>query len=102
MARVAIKNHKNAVKNPKAMFRKEISMEDYYKSMPVASPLQLYDCCPITDGGAAVVITTADIAKKLVKKPVHIIGIGASSSGSLCGQKDFTRVKARDLCQNGL
>ena len=96
MARVAIKNHKNAAKNPKAQFQKEITMEDYYKSMPVASPLQLYDCCPITDGGAAVVITTAEIAKKLVKKPVYIIGIGASSSGSICGQKDFTRVKARE------
>lgn len=96
LAKVAIKNHKNASKNPKAQFQKEITVEDYYNSMPVASPLQLYDCCPISDGGAAVVITTADIAKNLVVKPVHIVGVGASSAGSLCGQKDFTRVKARE------
>jgi acetyl-CoA C-acetyltransferase/acetyl-CoA acyltransferase len=97
LARVAMKNHKNGTKNPKAQFQKEITLEDYYNSMPVASPLQLYDCCPISDGGAAAIITTADIAKKLVKKPVHVIGIGFSSSGSLCGQKDFTRVKAREI-----
>lgn len=96
LARVAIKNHKNGAKNPNAQFQKEITMEDYFNSMQVASPLQLYDCCPLSDGSAAVVITTADIAKKLVRKPVHIIGIGSSSSGSLCGQKDFTRVRARE------
>lgn len=97
LAKVAIKNHKNGSKNAKAQFQKEISFEDYYNSMPVATPLQLYDCCPISDGASAVVITTADIAKKLVKKPVEIVGIGSSSSGALCGQKDFTRVKAREM-----
>lgn len=96
LAKVAIKNHKNGAKNPKAQFQKEITMENYYSSMMVASPLQLYDCSPISDGGSAVVVTTADIAKKLVSKPVHLIGVGYSSSGSLCGQKDFTRVKARE------
>lgn len=100
LARVAIKNHKNGAKNPNAQFQKEITLEDYYNSMPVASPLQLYDCCPISDGGSAAVITTADIAKKLVRRPVQVIGIGSSSSGSLCGQKDFTRVKARETSAN--
>ena len=96
MAKITIKNHKNATKNPKAQFQKEITMEDYYNGIMVASPLQLYDCSPISDGASAVVITTADIAKKLVAKPVHLIGIGYSSSGALCSQKDFTRVKPRE------
>jgi acetyl-CoA C-acetyltransferase/acetyl-CoA acyltransferase len=63
----------------------------------VASPLQLYDCCPISDGAAAVVVTSADMASKLTGKPVFIVGFGQGSSGSVCSQKDITRIPAREL-----
>ena len=96
MARVAVKNHKNGAKNPLAQFQKEITIETVLNSPLVADPLQLFDCCPFSDGAAALVLTTAEIAKKLVEKPVYILGVGQSSNGPLCRQKDVTRIRARE------
>lgn len=96
MAMVAVKNHKNGVHNPLAQFRKEIAVETVLKSAMVADPLQLFDCCPFSDGAAALVLTTEEIAKKLVEKPVYILGVGQGSSGAMCRQKDITRIRARE------
>jgi len=60
---VAIKNHKNAVLNEKAMFRKEINLEDF--KIDVATPLKLLDCSPISDGSASLILTTEEYAKQL-------------------------------------
>jgi acetyl-CoA acetyltransferase len=66
MARVSFKAHKWGCINPKAQFyAKKVTMEEIYESRMVASPLQVYDCCPISDGAAAIVVTSMDIAKKL-------------------------------------
>jgi acetyl-CoA C-acetyltransferase/acetyl-CoA acyltransferase len=98
MARVSFKAHKWGCINPKAQFfGKEVTMQQIYESAMVASPLQVYDCCPISDGAAAVVLTTMDRAKKLHKKPVQIIGVGQGSSGGICTQKDITRIPAREM-----
>ena len=98
MARVSFKAHQYGCINPKAQFfGKEVTMQMIYDSPMVASPLQVYDCCPISDGAAAIVVTSADIARKLTGKPVLIVGIGQGSSGSLCSQKDITRISAREL-----
>jgi acetyl-CoA C-acetyltransferase/acetyl-CoA acyltransferase len=97
MAMVAIKAHKNGSLNPKAQFQKEISMEQVLKSFMVAQPLQLFDCCPVSDGAAAAVLASADVARKLVKKPIFVAGVGQASAGSLLGQKELPRVKAREL-----
>ena len=98
MALVAIKNHHNGVLNPKAQFHKEITVEDVFRSLMIAQPLQLYDCCPFSDGAAAIVIASDDKAKKLTDKPVYIAGVGQASAGPLPNQKeDITRVKAREL-----
>ena len=53
MAHVAVKNHRHGALNPKAQFRKEITVDMVLKSAYVADPLKLLDCCPFTDGGAA-------------------------------------------------
>jgi acetyl-CoA C-acetyltransferase len=53
---VAVKNHQNAAYNPHAHFQKPITLETYFQSAPVAWPLRLYDCCPFSDGAAAVVV----------------------------------------------
>jgi acetyl-CoA C-acetyltransferase/acetyl-CoA acyltransferase len=95
MAMVAVKNHKNGAKNPKAQFQKEITVESVLKSFVVADPLQLFDCCPFSDGAAAIVITTDEIAKKHVEKPVYILGTGQGSAGSLGRQKDYTIMPSR-------
>ncbi len=60
LAAVAAKNHANAASNPVAQFRKEISVADALDSPVVAHPLRLYDCCPMTDGAAALVLTRGD------------------------------------------
>ncbi|MGB9904821.1 MAG: thiolase C-terminal domain-containing protein, partial [Desulfotomaculales bacterium] len=96
MARVAVKNHKNGAKNPLAQFQKEITVETVLNSPLVADPLQLFDCCPFSDGAAALVLTTEEKAKKLVEKPVYILGVGQGSNGPICRQKDVTRIRARE------
>ncbi len=62
LAEIAVKNHDNALPNEYAQLRTEISVEDALDAPMVADPLGLYDACPITDGAAAVVVTSADSA----------------------------------------
>ncbi len=57
LCKVAVKNHANAVFNPYAQFQREITEEQYFNSRIISYPLRLYDCAPITDGAAAVVLT---------------------------------------------
>ncbi len=95
MALVAVKNHKNGAKNPLAQFQKEITVETVLNSFMVADPLQLFDCCPFSDGAAALVLTTEEKARKMVQKPVYVLGIGQGSAGSLCRQKDYTVMQSR-------
>lgn len=64
LSTVAVKNHKNGAKNPNAQYPMETSIEEVNNSVMVASPLRIMDCSPITDGAAAVILTTVDIAKK--------------------------------------
>ena len=96
MAEVAVKNHSHGFLNPKAHFQKVIQVETVLSGMMVADPLQLLDCCPFSDGAAAVVIAEAGTARKLTKKPVYIAGMGQASAGPLYRQQDLTRVRARE------
>jgi len=96
MAEVAVKNHYHGAMNPKAHLQKEIDVKTVLGSMMVADPLQLFDCCPFSDGAAAVVIAEADKARDLVDKPVFIAGMGQASCGPLYLQGDITRVQARE------
>jgi acetyl-CoA C-acetyltransferase len=96
MAEVAVKNHYHGAMNPKAHFQKEINVDTVLGSMMVADPLQLFDCCPFSDGAAAVVIAEANKAKDLVEKPIFVAGMGQASCGPLYLQRDITRVRARE------
>jgi acetyl-CoA C-acetyltransferase len=96
MAEVAVKNHYHGSLNPKAHFQKEIDVETVLNGMMVADPLQLFDCCPFSDGAAAVVIAEAGKAKDLVEKPIYIAGMGQASNGPLYLQQDISRVRARE------
>lgn len=97
LAEVAVKNHFHGAKNPKAHFQKEITVEKVLNGMMVADPLQLLDCCPFSDGAAAVVVAEAGKARDLIKKPIYIAGTGQASAGPLYIQQDLTRVKAREV-----
>jgi acetyl-CoA C-acetyltransferase len=82
MARVAVKAHHYGAMNPLAQFQKEITLEKALGSQVVAWPLKLYDACPLTDGSAAVVLASEQLAKKLTDTPVWIRGIGSSSDSA--------------------
>jgi Acetyl-CoA acetyltransferase len=86
MAMVAVKNHKYASRNPKAHFQFEVTLEEVLKSRPIAWPLKLLDCSPISDGAAATVLASEDVARKITDTPVWIEAIGYSSDTS-----NFTR-----------
>jgi len=91
MARVAVKAHKNASTNPLAQFQKEITLEKAMKPIYVAWPLKLFDCSPISDGAAAIVLTSNEKAKEYTDLPVKIIGTGqASDSMNLSGRSELT------------
>ena len=78
-ASVAVKNHKNGSLNPDAQFRKAVSMETVMNSRIIADPVRLFDCSPVSDGSAAVILSSKDAAKKYTDDPVYIKGSGAGT-----------------------
>src|SRR5262250_1014910 len=96
MAHVAVKNHRHGLLNPKAQFQKEISLDTVLKSPYVADPLKLYDCCPFTDGGAAVVLASEDVARTC-RQPVWVLATEAATDHMLLHDKrDLSRVPATE------
>jgi acetyl-CoA acetyltransferase len=73
---VAVACRKHASLNPTATFRTPMTLADHQASRFVAEPFRLLDCCPVTDGAAAVIITSAESARDLAKDPVYILGLG--------------------------
>ncbi|MDD5171551.1 MAG: thiolase domain-containing protein [Candidatus ainarchaeum sp.] len=95
MAAVAVKNHRHGAKNKYAQFQSEITMETVLKSKMVADPLKVFDCSPITDGAAGVVLAPLDMAQSFVKKPVEIIACAqASDTIALHSRESLTSLKA--------
>ncbi len=95
MALVAVKAHRNAAKNPLAQFQKEISLEKAMTPRYIAWPLKLFDCSPISDGAAAIVLTNNERAKQYTDTPVKIVGTGqASASMNLCDRTSLTSFEA--------
>ncbi len=96
LAKIAVKNHHNGVLNPKAMLRKEITVEEVVKAPIVAYPLGLYDCCGISDGGAAAIITTPEIAGKLRKDYVSVKALSivcGAMQGTIRSDYDFVHIE---------
>ncbi len=89
LAEIAVKNHHYASMNPKAQFRKEIDVDTVMQSRYIAWPLKLFDCCPLTDGSAALVLASEEMAKKLTDTPVWITGIGASTGTGNLSKRDM-------------
>ena len=95
MASVAVKNHKHGSKNPYAQFQKEISMDDVLNSKMVADPLKVFDCSPITDGAAAVILAPLEIAESYTKKPVEVAASGqASDTIALDNREKLSEISA--------
>jgi acetyl-CoA C-acetyltransferase len=79
LGHIAVKAYYYGARNPYAQFHREISMEEYLKSRPVAWPLKLLDSSPITDGAAAVILASENIAEKYTDSPVWIVSQGVGS-----------------------
>jgi acetyl-CoA C-acetyltransferase len=91
LAAVAIKNHENATHNPVAHLQKRITMEDVLGSMKVADPLKLYDACPFSDGAAAAILCSPEVAKELTDTPLYVEGSArAGSIAALHDREDLT------------
>ena len=73
LAHVSWKSHQNGTLSPKAHLRKEVSMDAILNAPMIAEPLGLYDCCGVSDGAAAAIVTTPEIARSLGKKDMVTI-----------------------------
>ena len=95
LAAVAVKNHANGAKNPQAHMRKVITMEQALNGKPIAEPLTVYDCSLVSDGAAAVLVTTAERAEEFTNKPIRVLGISqVSDHVALESKMDITRFDA--------
>ena len=72
LAQISVKNHYNGSLNPKAHFQREITIEQAVKAPMIAYPLGLFDCCGVSDGAAAAIVTRADMAKNFRPDPIYV------------------------------
>lgn len=86
VAEVAVSTRKWAQLNPRALMRDPITVDDVLSSRAIAWPIHLLDCCVVTDGGGALVVTSADRAKDLRQKPVWVLGTGEATCHSIVSQ----------------
>ena len=96
LALVAVKNHKYASMNPIAHLQNRITVDDVLSSMVIAAPLKLFDCCPVSDGAASVILASEDKVKELkVDTPVWVAGIGyASGTANMSKRLDYVGLEA--------
>jgi acetyl-CoA acetyltransferase len=95
LAYVAVAQRKWAARNPRAMFRDLITVEDVLASRLVAYPFHLLECCLVTDGGGALIVTAADRAAEFARPPVHVLGTGEAMETPMISQMvDFTQSQA--------
>jgi acetyl-CoA acetyltransferase len=86
LAQVAVATRQWATLNPRAAMRDPITVTDVLASKEIAWPFNLLDCCLVTDGGGALVVTSAARAKDCAKKPVYVLGTGEATCHSIVSQ----------------
>jgi acetyl-CoA acetyltransferase len=95
MSKVAVKNHANGAKNPHAHLRSECTLEEAEGAPAVASPLNLYHCCPMSDGAAAVLVASEDVVDEYADTRVRVAGVGAASGSiGLFERSSYTSLPA--------
>ncbi|TET74192.1 MAG: acetyl-CoA acetyltransferase [Dehalococcoidia bacterium] len=96
LAKISVKSHANGSLNPKAHLRNVLTIERVLNAPIIAWPLGLFDCCSVSDGGAAAIITSADKAKEFRRDPVYIKALQlctSPTSGRLTSEYDYTHVE---------
>lgn len=95
LAQIAVGIREFATYNPNAIYRDPITVDDVLNSRMIADPLHLLDCCAITDGGGAFIMTTAERAQDLAQPPVYVLGAaGAQTHWNISQMPDFTSTAA--------
>jgi len=95
LAMVAVVQREWAGKNPRATFKDPITVADVLNSRMIAYPFRLLMCCLVTDGGGALILTSAERARDFPQKPVYIVGTGESVESPMISQmEDFTSSRA--------
>jgi acetyl-CoA acetyltransferase len=97
LASVAVSARKWAQLNPAAFDRDALTIEDVLNARMVSDPLTVRDCCLVTDGGGAVLVTSAERARSLARAPVYVLGVGeASWHMNISQAADITSTAARE------
>jgi len=102
LAQISVKNHHNGALNPKAHFQREITIEQALNAPMIAYPLGLYDCCGVSDGAAAAIVTRADMAKSFRADPIYIKALQICQGpreGFMNPAYDFAHVE--ETCRGG-
>jgi acetyl-CoA acetyltransferase len=95
LAEIAVSTRLHAARNPHALHREPITVEDVATAPRVADPLGKLDACVVTDGGAALIMTTAERARDLRQKPIHVLGSAtAQTHWNISQMPDFTTTAA--------
>jgi len=95
LASISVQTREHAARNPSAMYRDPITVDDVLVSKLVADPLHKLDCCVISDGGCAIILTTEDRARDLAHRPVYVRGAaGGTTHHSIAAMADMTRTAA--------
>src|SRR3972149_2274040 len=92
LAWVSVENHDNGALNPRSQFQKRFTIEEVLASRPIARPLNLLDCCPISDGCAAAVLIARELVPRYSNRPIWIAGSG-QASGAFEPGSDITIMK---------
>lgn len=87
LSMVSVKNHMYGALNPYAHLQKEITLDEAMKSIAICHPLNLYDCCLISDGAAAAILASEEEAKKITDTPIWIKGLGAASDTMMISER---------------
>lgn len=96
LAEIAVTMRRHASLNPDAKMRKPIAVDDVLESRLISDPLHLLDCCIISDGGGAVVVTSRERASDLRREPVSILGCGEAVAHQELGAPDLLTLAAAD------
>ena len=102
LAQIAVKNHHNGTLNPRAHFQREVTIEQVVNAPMIAYPLGLYDCCGVSDGAAAAIVTRADMAKSFRADPIYIKSLQICQGpreGFMNPNFDFAHVE--ETCRGG-
>jgi acetyl-CoA C-acetyltransferase len=94
LAKIRVKNSHYGSLNPKATYRKALNLEDVLASDPVAQPLKVFDCCANADGASCIIMASGDVAKRVSKVPIWVIGLGAATDTmTMSGRKTLTGLR---------